>query len=152
MSIQRIGGKDVSSFVGNLELLMEKVDIKIDDKRAVAYSRGIANGFVDGECSASGSFTLDTQNFDMLLHGLVSDGESWKDVKPQDIHLFAGAGDLTKDIKAFGCLLKVSDLWGTENKGGEKAVHVIPFEVTSPDFIHVDGKPYLSLNETYGIF
>lgn len=152
MSVQRIGGKDVRAYVGDAEIIASKIIMKIDDKREVAYTRGVANGFVDGECTADGSMTLDSQQFSQLKDVLLSGVSSWKEIPPQDIHLFASAGSLSKDLKAFGCLLKISDLWDSEDTGGKKTEHVIPFQVTSPDFVHIDDVPYLSLNEVRGIF
>lgn len=150
MSTQRISGKDVRTFVGPVQVFADKFDLKIDDKRAVAYTRGVPNGTLDGEVSATGSITLDSANFTMLMNELG--GESWKDIKPQDIKGFASAGGLEKDIDAFGCLLKISDLLGAESKGGEKLSHTIDFEVSSPDFVKIDGKPYLKASETAGFF
>ena len=150
MSVQRIGGKDVRLYIGNTQVFCEKFDLKIDDKRAVAYTNGVPNGFVDGECSSSGSLTLDLANYNMLADSL--DGETWKDIPPQDIKAFASAGGLTKDVDAYGCLLRISDLFGTDAKGGEKSTHTIEFDVTSPDFLNIDGKPYLKATETEGFF
>lgn len=150
MTTQRIGGKDVRLYVGGTQLFAEKFDLKIDDKRAVALTHGVPNGWVDGETTASGSITLDSSNFTMLMDSVG--GDSWKGVKPQDIKAFASAGGLTKDIDAFGCMLRIGDLWSTESKGGEKATHTIEFDVTSPDFVSIDGKPYLQASETEGFF
>jgi hypothetical protein len=150
MSIQRISGKDVRLFVGGTMLFAEKFDLKIDDKRAVALTNGVPNGYVDGETTASGSMTLDSSNFDMLMSGLG--GASWKDIDPQDIQAFAASGGLTKDVNAYGCLLRISDLWSSESKGGEKMTHTIEFDVTSPDFVSIDGTPYLTAAETAGFF
>ena len=36
-------------------------------------------------------------------------------------------------------------------KGGEKTKHKVPFEVTSPDFIRINGVPYLDATEIEGI-
>lgn len=150
MSTQRISGKEVRLFVGGIMLFAEKFDLKIDDKRAVALTNGVPNGYVDGETTASGSITLDSSNFEMLNKGLG--GSSWKGIEPQDIQAFAAAGGLTKDVAAYGCLLRVSDLWSSESKGGEKMTHTIEFDVTSPDFVAIDGKPYLKASETAGFF
>ena len=150
MSTKRISGKDVRLFVGGTMLMVDKFDLKIDDKRAVAMTQGVPNGYVDGEISASGSLTLDSQQFTMLLGSLG--GAAWKSIEPQDIKAFASAGGLTKDITAHGCLLRISDLLGTESKGSEKSTHTIEFDVTSPDFIHIDGKPYLTAAEIAGVF
>jgi len=36
-------------------------------------------------------------------------------------------------------------------KGGQKAVHKVPFDVTSPDFIRINGVPYLDASEIEGL-
>lgn len=148
MSVKRLGGKDVRLFFGSVELTCEKFDLKIDDKRAPAMSRGIANGYVDGECTASGSVTLDADNFAMLSASL--EGDAWKDIEPQDIQAFASAGGLEKDINAYGCLLRIEDLLSFDAKGGEKLGSTIAFDITDPDFVDIDGRPYLSADETDG--
>ncbi|WP_242397441.1 phage protein [Aeromonas salmonicida] len=38
----------------------------------------------------------------------------------------------------------MADLLDIDPKGGSKAVHKVKGIVTSPDFIHLDGVPYLS--------
>mgnify|MGYP003431380481 CR=1 FL=1 len=53
-------------------------------------------------------------------------------------------------VEAFGCKLKVSSLLGIDPKGGEKSKHKVPFDVTSPDFIRINGVPYLDAAETEG--
>ncbi|MEB4592984.1 phage protein [Candidatus Thiothrix sp. Deng01] len=150
MSTKRISGKDVRLYVGGVMLFAEKFELKIDDKRAVALTNGVPNGWVDGETTASGSITLDSSNFDMLLQGVG--GASWKDIAPQDIQAFASAGGLAKDVSAHGCLLRLSDLWSSESKGGEKMTHTVEYDVTSPDFVSIDGIPYLTAAETAGFY
>ena len=36
-------------------------------------------------------------------------------------------------------------------KGGEKSKHKVPFDVTSPDFVHSKGVPYLDAAEIEGL-
>lgn len=152
MSVKRISGKEVRSYVGDYEVIAEKLNLKIDDKREVAYLRGVPNGYLDGETAADGSITLDSQHFTMLVDGLIAEYGTFQDIPPLDIKFFASAGGLTKDLDAFGCLLKISDLWDSEGAGGKKTEHTIPFSITSPDFIHIDGAPYLSVKSVENIF
>jgi hypothetical protein len=42
-------------------------------------------------------------------------------------------------------------LLSIDPKGGEKTKHKVPFDVTSPDFIHINGVPYLDATEIEGI-
>lgn len=150
MSTKRISGKDLKLSIGFCQVFAEKFEIKIDDKRAVALTNGVPNGYVDGECTSSGSMTLDSENLTVLMDSFG--GINWRDIGPQDITAFAAAGDLSKDIAAYGCLLRISELWSSESKGGEKQVHTIDFDVTSPDFVAIDGIPYLGMDETTGFY
>ena len=44
--------------------------------------------------------------------------------------------------------LTISDLLDVDPKGGSKGVHKIKGFVTSPDFVHINGMPYLSADDT----
>lgn len=147
MTVRRVSGKDGRLFIGGMYVNYEKFDLKIDDKRAVAYTNGIPNGYVAGECSASGSITLDSANYTYLFEAIGAGADSYQDIEPQDIKWFAMAGVLAKDINAYGCLLSIEDLISAESKGGEKSTHSIKFDVTSPDFVDIDGRPYLSAKD-----
>lgn len=150
MTTRRIGGKDGRLGIGGFQVNYEKFSIKIDDKRAVAYTNGIPNGYVAGEVSASGSITLDSDGFTDLF-AAIGGGTNYQDIEPQDIKYFAQAGGLSKDIDAYGCLLSIEDLIDAESKGGEKSTHTIRFDITSPDFVAIDGVPYLSANDVAAI-
>ena len=54
-------------------------------------------------------------------------------------------------MEAFGCKLKVSSLLDIDPKGGSKTTHKVPFDVTSPDFIRINGVPYLDASEIEGL-
>ncbi|MCY1466045.1 hypothetical protein D9M71_842710 [compost metagenome] len=54
-------------------------------------------------------------------------------------------------MEAFGCKLMVSSLLDLDPKGGSKTAHKVPYEVTSPDFIRINGVPYLDASEIEGL-
>ena len=63
-------------------------------------------------------------------------------------------GKTAKDevkVEAFGCRIKLSDLLDVDKKGGQASLFKIPFDVTSPDFVHIDGVPYLRPEEIENI-
>ncbi|MNP76220.1 hypothetical protein D3C76_1734230 [compost metagenome] len=64
---------------------------------------------------------------------------------------FAKAGEEELKVEAFGCKLKVSSLLNIDPKGGEKSKHKVPFDVTSPDFVRINGVPYLAAAEIEGL-
>ncbi|MDR7053732.1 DUF2597 domain-containing protein [Pseudomonas frederiksbergensis] len=148
--MSRIGGKNFDINLGDLQVHVESCTLDITDNTAVAQTRGVPNGHVDGDVAASGEFEFDTSNFNLLIEAARSAG-SFRQLEPFDSVFFAKAGEEELRIEAFGCKLKVSSLLSVDPKGGEKSKHKVPFEVTSPDFIRVNGVPYLAAAEIEGL-
>ena len=148
--MSRIGGKNFDINLGDLQVHVESCTLDITDNTAVAQSRGVPNGHVDGDVAASGEFEFDTSNFNLLIEAARTAG-SFRQLEPFDSVFFAKAGDEELRIEAFGCKLKVSSLLSVDPKGGEKSKHKVPFDVTSPDFIRVNGVPYLASAEIEGL-
>ena len=147
----KIGGKNFDVSLGDLSLHVENCTLDITDNSAVAQTRGVPDGFVDGDVAAAGEFELDTTNFNLLIDAARSAG-SFRALKPFDVVFFAKAGeDEELRVEAFGCKVKISSLLGIDPKGGEKSKHKVPFDVTSPDFIHINGVPYLDAAEIEGL-
>ena len=148
--MSRIGGKNFDINLGDLQVHVESCTLDITDNTAVAQSRGVPNGHVDGDVAASGEFEFDTSNFNLLIEAARSAG-SFRQLEPFDSVFFAKAGDEELRIEAFGCKLKVSSLLSVDPKGGEKTKHKVPFDVSSPDFIRINGVPYLAAAEIEGL-
>lgn len=148
--MSRIGGKNFDINLGELQVHVESCTLDITDNTAVAQSRGVPNGHVDGDVAASGEFEFDTSNFNLLIEAARTAG-SFRQLEPFDSVFFAKAGEEELRIEAFGCKLKVSSLLSVDPKGGEKSKHKVPFDVTSPDFIRVNGVPYLASAEIEGL-
>jgi hypothetical protein len=148
--MSRIGGKNFDINLGDLQIHIESCTLDITDNTAVAQTRGVPNGHVDGDVAAAGEFEFDTSNFNLLIEAAGKAG-SFRQLEPFDVVFFAKAGEEELRIEAFGCKLKVSSLLSVDPKGGEKSKHKVPFDVTSPDFIRVNGVPYLASDETEGL-
>ncbi len=146
----RIGGKNFDVNLGDLLVHVESCTLDITDNTAVAQTRGVPNGHVDGDVSASGEMEFDTSNFNLLIEAARSAG-SFRQLEPFDSVFFAKAGEEELKIEAFGCKLKVSSLLNIDPKGGEKTKHKVPFDVTSPDFVRINGVPYLDAAEIEGL-
>lgn len=147
---ERISGKSFDVNVGDLLVHVSKVTLDITDNRAPVTTNGVPDGYVDGDVSASGEIEVDTANFNLIVASAKAAG-SFKQLKPFDQVFFAKAGADVLKVEAFGCLLKVSSLLDIDTKGGDKTMHKLPFDVTSPDFVRINGVPYLSADETDGI-
>lgn len=151
MSTQRLSGKSFQVTLGDIYINVESYNLSIDDGRATAKTNGIPNGWLDGEVSASGDIEVDAQNFNLIMQAAKKAG-SFKELPPFDIVAYAVAGKTSQKVEAFDCLLKISDLLDISSSGGEKTKHKLPFEVTGTDFVKINGVPYLSENETAGIW
>jgi hypothetical protein len=139
---------DFDIMVMGLSIFVSKATLDITDNTAVAQTRGIPNGWVAGDVSAEGDLELDTQNFKLLGEAAARAG-SWRGIEPFDVMYFAQPepGDQLK-VEAFGCKLSVNSLLDIDAKGGEKVIHKVKFLVTSSDFVHINGVPYLSQTDT----
>ena len=148
--MSRIGGKNFDVNLGDLLIHVENTTLDVTDNTAVAQTGGVPNGHVDGDVSASGEMEFDTSNFNLLIEAARSAG-SFRALEPFDIVFFAKAGDEEFRVEAFGCKLRISSLLGIDPKGGEKSKHKVPYDVTSPDFIRINGVPYLDAKEIEGL-
>ncbi|MCR9366944.1 DUF2597 family protein [Vibrio antiquarius] len=143
----RISGKNMHFSLGDYKLKAQKVSLSITDNSAVNKTSGVPDGYVDGDVEASGEMELTTQQFNLLSKAAKQAG-SWRGMPDFDALFY---GKIDKDelkIEAFGCRIKISDLLDADSNGGSALVHKLPFEVTSPDFVSINGVPYLRADET----
>ena len=146
----RIGGKNFDINLGDLLIHVESATLDITDNTAVAQDKGVPNGFVDGDVTASGELELDTQNLNLIIESARQVG-SFRKLATFDMVFFAQTADEELRVEAFGCKLKISSVLSIDPKGGEKTKHKLPFDVTSPDFVRINGVPYLDATETEGL-
>lgn len=139
--MQRINGKSFSTSVGDLDLHVSKFSLEISDDGAVAMKNGRPDGHLLGNVSASGEITVDASEFSKLSAAARAAG-SWQGLDVFDINSFAKVGDTERRVEAFGCKLKLSSILDQDESAVDKTEHVIQFDVTSPDFVQVDGVPY----------
>lgn len=151
MSQQRISGKDFYVYAAGYMLHVESVSLSIEDGSTVAMSHGIPNGWVDGETKAQGDLELDTQQF-LVLSAMAEKAGSWKGIEPFDMSFTASTGAMEgMKVEAFGCKLKINELINVDPKGTEKSKYKLQYDVTDPDFIKINGIPYLQQAELLGI-
>ena len=144
---RRISGASFDTTLLGAMVHVETASLSITDNSAVAQTRGIPDGFVDGDVAAELEFELDTKNFSQLADAAKRAG-SWRGMEPDDVLFYADTGTETMKVEAFGVKLLVSDLLDIDPKGGSKSVHKVKGFVTSPDFVHLNGVPYLSKEDT----
>lgn len=147
---QRIGGADFDITVGTELIHVETATLDIEDNGATSQTNGVPDGWVKGDKSASGEMVVSESEFKKLLAQARAAG-SWEDLRPADLLFYAKTYSDFVKIEAFGCKFKISSLLNIDSKGGEKSTRTLPFEVTSPDFIHIDGVPYIGPDSLNGI-
>ena len=146
----RISGMNFDVNLGDLQVHIEKATLDITDNSAAVQTGGVPDGHVDGDVSAAGEFELDSANFGLLIEAAQRAG-SFRKLEPFDVVFFAKAGEDELRVEAFACKLKVSSLLDIDPKGGSKTSHKVPYDVTSPDFIRINGVPYLDASEIEGL-
>jgi len=150
MGIKHISGQDFDVMVGDLLVHVEALSAAITDNTKATMTGGVPDGYVSGDVACSGDIEVDTKNFNLLVEAARSVG-SFRDLKPFDINCVALVGDEKMTQELFGCKLNVSDLINIDPKGAEKSKHKVTFEVTDPDFVRINGVPYLGESDTRGI-
>lgn len=146
----KIGGMNFDITVGDIQVHVGTVTLDITDNSAVSQTGGVPDGYVDGDVAASGEIEVDTTNFNLIVEAAKAAG-SFRQLEPFDSLFYAKTPTDELRVEAFGCRLKISSLLNIDSKGGEKHKHKIPFDVTSPDFIRINGVPYLAASEIEGL-
>ncbi|HGJ5862956.1 DUF2597 family protein [Arsenophonus nasoniae] len=139
---QRLSGQSFDVNIDGDLIHVEKVNLSITDNTAAAQTRGMPDGFVSGDVSAEGELEITAKYFTIMTAKARAAG-SWRGIKPQDFLWYAKAGNEEMKVEAFGCKLIVSDILDIDPKGGTVTTHKIKFLVTSPDFVRINGIPYL---------
>lgn len=146
----KISGKNFDITVGDLMIHVETATLDITDNSTVAQTRGVPDGWVEGDVTASGELELDSFNFNLMIEAAGRAG-SFRELEPFDQLFYAKTPTDEMRVEAFGCKFRVSSLLNIDAKGGEKSKHKVPYDVTSPDFIRINGVPYLAARETEGL-
>ncbi|WP_257274876.1 DUF2597 family protein, partial [Endozoicomonas sp. SESOKO4] len=89
-------------------------------------------------------------NLNLIIESADRAG-SFQELEPSDLTFFAKTPNNELKVQAFGCKMKISSLLDIDTSGGEKHLTTIPFLVTSPDFVRINGVRYLSKAATEGL-
>lgn len=142
MSGKRISGQSIDFNIDGDLVHVEKVSLSITDNTGVAQTNGVPDGFVNGDVSAEGELELSTKYLKVITAKARSAG-SWRAIPLVDLMWYAKAGTEELKVESFGCKLNVTDILDVDPKGGAVMTHKIKFIVTSPDFVRINGIPYL---------
>jgi hypothetical protein len=140
--MDRISGRDFDIMLGDYLVHVDTATLDITDNSGVAMDNGVPNGSVSGDVSAAGELVLDSANLAVVLSAAESAG-SFQGMDLFDMVFMGKTLDNELRIEAFGCRLKISKLLDVDSKGGSTHKTTLPFNVTDPSFVKINGVPYL---------
>ncbi|GAA4649030.1 DUF2597 family protein [Kistimonas scapharcae] len=143
---KRINGKSFDFDLSGLSIHVNKFTLDITDNTATAKTKGVPDGFTDGDVEGAGEIEVDRTNFRLIIEAAKKKG-SFRGLEPFDINAFAQAGDDELRVEAFGAKLTLSSLLDVDPNSADKSLFKIPYMITSPDFVRIDGVPYLAPDE-----
>lgn len=145
--MERISGMSFDFYMMGFPIHAESVSLSISDNSAVALTRGIPDGWVSGDVAAEGEIELDSKNFSKLSAAAAAAG-SYRNLPEVDFTFFAMRGGVRDKVETYGNKIILTDVLNIDPKGGAKSTKKLKYFVTSPDFVRINGVPYLSDEDT----
>lgn len=136
--------------MGDMLVHVDTATVSITDNSAVSQTGGVPDGTVDGDVSGNGELSVNASNFNLISEAAKKAG-SWRAMETFDIMFYGKTAKDELKVEAFGCRIKLSDILDIDRKGGQASLFKIPFDITSPDFVHINGVPYLRPEEIENI-
>jgi len=146
----RLSGMNFNINLGDIMVHVDTATLSITDNSSVSQTSGVPDGFVDGDVSASGELSVNASNFNLISNAAKTAG-SWRAMQTFDILFYAKTSKDEMKVEAFGCRIKLSDILDIDKKGGSASMFKLPFDVTDPDFVNINGVPYLRPEEIENI-
>lgn len=60
---------------------------------------------------------------------------------------YANTGDEEQKVEIFGVKIKLNKILDADKSSVDQTMYELPFEVTSSDFVRIDGVPYIKPKE-----
>jgi len=144
---ERLSGGSFDVNYDGVMIHVESATVAITDNSTAVQTRGVPNGHVKGSVSAEVEIEVDALNFKKFTAVARAAG-SWRGIGEKDFLFYGNAGNEEEKIEVFGCVPMLSDVVGITPSEAKTVTKKIKFMVTSPDFIAIDGVPYLSARDT----
>lgn len=146
MTMKRFNGISFSFTIGDFKIQAKKFTLDITDNSTFAKRNGRPDGRLQGDVEAGGVITVDRIGLRAVKDAASSAG-AFQELEPFDIEAFATAGSDQLKINAFGCKIKINKLLDIDANSADEVEFELPFDVTSPDFVKIDGVPYIKALE-----
>ena len=147
---QRLSGQSIDIRLDGELIHVEKVSLDITDNSAAACTQGVPDGWVAGDVAAEGEIEVSSKTFQQIT-AIARRAGSWRGIEPVDLMFYAKAGNEELKVEPFGCKLSLSNVLDGDPKGGSTLTHKIKYAVTSPNFVHINGIPYLEREATQNL-
>ena len=142
----RLSGMNFNVNMNDELIQVDTATCSIDDSSDVVTTGGVPDGYADGEVRGNGEIVVKASVFKQISN-LAKKSGSWRGIKPFDMSFYGKTDQDEVKVEAFGCKIKLSDILDLDKKGGQASTFKIPYLITSPDFVHIDGVPYLRPEE-----
>lgn len=139
---KRISGQSIDFNMDGALIHAEKTTLSITDNTGATQTQGVPDGWAAGDVSAEGEIEFSAKAFAILKAKARAAG-AWRSIPEVDLMWYARAGSEEIKVEAFGCKFILSDILDQDPKGGSLTTFKVKYIVTSPDFVHIDGIPYL---------
>lgn len=147
---QRITGRNINAFYGGIPVIFKNASLSIEDGVEAAMTNGGPDGWVEGDYKAGGELEMDYKYFKVIA-GIAAVNGGYTEIPAEDIDFPASTTGEVFSAKAYGCKLSLSDIINADKNGKTVGTVKIPFIVTSPDFVDIDGVPYRSALSSIGV-
>ena len=112
----------------------------------LANLRAMTPLFAGSSAEDTSCLKLDHENW-LIVQAQAAKVGSWKGIEPFDVAFNAEVAAGKKNIEAFGCLPQLDEILNIKADGGEEDTTSIKCPITSPDFVKINGVPYLTSDE-----
>ena len=114
---KRISGMSFDIYLDGDLIHIEKISLDITDNSAAAQTRGVPDGYVDGDVAAEGEIEVSSKVLQVLTAKARSAG-SWRGIPPVDFLFYAKAGREEMKVETFGNKLQLNSVLDGDPKGG----------------------------------
>lgn len=142
----KISGRSFDTTLLGTYVHVKTATATITDESAVAYTRGVTDGFTDGKIACEVEFELDMYQFKKIREAARRAG-SYRGIEPDDVMFYANDGVEEVKVELFGVKLLLTDILNIDPESADKSTRKVKGLVTSPLFVNIDGVPYLDSND-----
>ena len=144
--MRRISAQDVSVELNPSGKItrFNNIEFTIEDSSKASQVGDRPDGWLRGTVSCEGKIKVDNT----VLKSIQGSAPSWREIPETDILFFAQDEENEKlEIELFGCKFFAPSSLAADRSSEEEILWEMNFKVCSPDFVNINGQPYLEKQE-----